>query len=251
MESEHFGDLAPISEALIDIQVTLPPSVTEATLKALHRKIEADYPQARARRRWESAFSINDSGESSRSDSIGVDGWLFTSRDGKQVAQFRLDGFSANRLRPYERWEGLRDEARRLWEVYRDAVQPSIIRRVALRYINRLRIPLAADLDRYLTAGPRIPSVLPQQFHGFLTQIELPDLATGATATISQALESESSSSSNTIVLDIDVARGDPIDPSSSDLWGSLESLRTLKNRLFFASITEETRDLIRSGGMR
>ncbi len=38
--------------------------------------------------------------------------------DRLNVAQFRRDGFTFNRLRPYTKWEEIRPEALRLWQLY-------------------------------------------------------------------------------------------------------------------------------------
>ena len=43
-----------------------------------------------------------------------VDGYVFTSADGKQVVQYRLDGFTFSRLRPYTRWEEVFAEAQKV-----------------------------------------------------------------------------------------------------------------------------------------
>ena len=74
--------------------------------------------------------------EVSQSSAGGPDGYLFTSVDGRQVVQARLDGFTFSRLKPYDKWESLRDEARELWQHYVQIASPETVTRVALRYIN-------------------------------------------------------------------------------------------------------------------
>jgi len=47
-------------------------------------------------------------------------GFIFTSADDKQPFQVHLNGFTTNRLGSYPAWNAVRDEARRLWNVYRE-----------------------------------------------------------------------------------------------------------------------------------
>ena len=78
-----------------------------------------------------------------------------------------MDGFTFSRLKPYETWENLRDEAYRLWQKYREITSPEIIR-VALRYINKLEFPLPIkNFSDYLTAAPIVPAELPQGVSSF------------------------------------------------------------------------------------
>ncbi len=79
------------------------------------------------------------------------------SADKRQLAVFRRNGFSFSRLPPYERWQSFRDEAKRLWKIYRDVASEQLITRWGLRYINRIDIPLKTPLENYLTIYPELP----------------------------------------------------------------------------------------------
>ena len=50
-------------------------------------------------------------------------GFRFTSADERQIFYARLDGFALSIRAPYDRWQPFRDEARRLWELYRSVCQ--------------------------------------------------------------------------------------------------------------------------------
>jgi uncharacterized protein (TIGR04255 family) len=68
-----------------------------------------------------------------------------------------VDGFSASKLAPYTDWHDLRTQARDLWAKYRKATDPVLITRLALRYINRIDIPLPiSDLKEYMRTIPEI-----------------------------------------------------------------------------------------------
>lgn len=231
---------APITEAILDIRVKLPADFEVGKLKSAQNLISGDYPKVTERRRFESQvrFSVGGPPKQEALDK-GPDGYLFTSTDGKQIAQLRLDGFTFNRLKPYETWESMRDEAYRLWQHYVDIASPELITRVALRYINHLRIPLPiGNFADYLVAPPTVPGQLPHFVTSFLTRVVIVDSRIGAAANISQALESRSE---GTMILDIDVYKQAEFSIEGKEAWEFLEELRHFKNRIFFESVTEQT----------
>lgn len=230
---------APITEALIDIRVKLPSNVDLSTLASVHTSFASGYPEKRDRVRTETKIDL----KTMKTDTTSaVDGYLFTSSDGKQVVQNRLDGFTFSRLKPYESWDKLREEAYRLWQTYRDSCRPELITRVALRYINRLDIPTPIqDFGDYFTAPPIVPHSLPQELISFLTRNVVHEDAHGFVAIISQSLESGSSSKIATIILDVDVFKEAQFDPKAMDAWEAIDQLREFKNKIFFESVTEKT----------
>jgi uncharacterized protein (TIGR04255 family) len=106
----------PITEAIIDLRVELPPDFSVPQLKRVQEGQEAAYPIGQE---LHTAFGEMQIG-SQVSATAGRQhiGYVFRSGDGKQLYQARSDGFAMNRLQPYENWAALRDEARRLWAVY-------------------------------------------------------------------------------------------------------------------------------------
>jgi uncharacterized protein (TIGR04255 family) len=230
---------APITEALIDIRVKLPDNVDLNTLASVHAAFASDYPNKRERVRGETKIDLKTKKTETTS---AVDGYLFTSSDGEQVVQNRLDGFTFSRLKPYESWGKLREEAYRLWQIYRGSCHPESITRIALRYINRLEIMLPIrDFEDYLTAPPIVPKNLSQELSGFLTRNIIREEAHKVVVIISQALESVSSSKIATIILDIDVFREHPSGLNETDAWTGIDDLHELKNKVFFESVTEKT----------
>lgn len=237
---------APITEAVIDIQVKLPHEVDVAKLKTMHASVFKEYPQAKERIRIGSEVEFKLAEKSVKTTPINVlYGYQYISSDNKQVIQARLDGFTFSRLKPYETWENLRKEAYRLWEIYASLFSPERITRVALRYINCLEIPLPSiKLKDYLVAPPEVPEKLPQGLSSFLTRVVIPIPSLGATAIIIQALEGIRGTDVIPIILDIDVFKEAPFNANGKDAWGTIDKLRDLKNDIFFQSITEETTEL-------
>ncbi len=171
---------------------------------------------------------------------LGLRGFLFKSADGLNIAQFRVDGFTFNRLKPYTSWEEVFPEAIRLWRSYAATVSPEYVSRLALRYINRLNIPVPVeDFSLYLTSPPGIPPDLPQEISSFLTRVVLHESVLGLAANITQALEQGLDPSSVTVILDIDAYKVGEFDPHGAEISEVLAALRVFKNRIFFGSLTD------------
>ena len=137
---------APITEALIDIRARIKEDFDVNRFLSLYDAIIGQYPEPR--HKWEAQFEFKKGDAPISSGKETVDGFIFTSADKKQVFQARIDGFTFNRLKPYDKWETFRDEALRLWQLYRELVSPDIVR-VALRYINKFDIPLSTSHGRF------------------------------------------------------------------------------------------------------
>jgi uncharacterized protein (TIGR04255 family) len=235
-------DKAPITEALVDVRVKLRSDIDLSSLQQVADLTSSGYPEKQERIRVESKV---DSKTKKPETTFDVDGYLCTSLDKKQVVQFRLDGFTFSRLRPYQTWEDLCQEAHRLWQLYVQATSPELVTRVALRYINRLDIPLPLrDFGDYLTAPPIIPQDLPRGLISFLTRNVIRDPSLNLMAIISQSLEPVGAADVAPVVLDIDVFKEVQYNVGEKVIWETLDQLREFKNNIFFKSITEKIVEL-------
>ena len=98
----------------------MPAGVGLKELESVSLEISKDYPKLRPRRRFQGKFELKEGQPlSSETVDLGVDGYLNWSSDEKQVTQFRLDGFSFNRLRPYTGWETCYPEVMRRWAFFK------------------------------------------------------------------------------------------------------------------------------------
>jgi len=239
---------APITEALIDFRIKIKDGFDAGQIEELHDVISGQYPDKKARHRLEGRFEFKKGEKPVSLSTETVDGHIFTSADKKQVFQARIDGFTFNRLKPYDRWETFREEAQRLWHLFRDLISPEIVR-VGLRYINKFDIPLfpqpLRDFNEYLTAAPIVPEGLPQGVSSFLTRVVIQNQEIDAAAIITQAFEQIIDPKFIPIILDIDAFKQkDRI--GEEEAWQALEDLRLFKNAIFFSSITEKTKELFK-----
>ena len=247
VETTRFPN-APITEALLDIRVKLPAQTDLAKLATFHDAIKQKYPSKQERLAWRGHIEIKTSpvAQVSQSAAGGPDGYSFTSVDGRQVVQARLDGFTFSRLKPYDKWEALRDEARELWQHYIRIASPEAVTRVALRYINRIEIPLPMrDFKDYILTTPEIAPDLPQGLDSFFMRLVIPDPKAQAVAIVTETVEPMDESSKRLpLIFDIDVFRMAAFNVQDNAMWETFECLHDLKNKIFLKSITPKAKEL-------
>lgn len=234
---------APITEAVLDILVDLPAGTRLAELAAMHRDIRDRYPNRRTRKRIEGTVNIQAEGQVQiTTPPVTEDGYLFQSRDGTRIVMARLDGFSFHQLKPYGTWEALRDEAKEHWNRYVDIAHPESVKRIALRYINRMELPLPIrDFKDYVRIGPDIEAAgVPQGVQNFFIRLEIP-YPSGALAIITETTqppEDPTTSGKLPLIFDIDAIRAESFGPPFAEIWEKFEELRQMKNDIFFSTIT-------------
>lgn len=236
---------APIAEAVFDIRVD---ELEPAVLSRIRPYVDVGYPS-----REESVLS----GAEIEHGPLGIstksvrkmNGFRFTSEDGKQIVQMRSDGFTFSRLAPYEEWNVFYAESRRLWLAYINLVGRVRLNRIALRYINEIQVPSSElRIDDYLSTRPEISGDMPAPTSGFFLSLEVPIPALGVISHIVETvLPNADESLGARLVLDIDVfcplEQVEFTDSTSMDhLDTAFTKLRRAKNHVFEASITDKSR---------
>lgn len=245
MAKQRYLKNAPIREAVIDLRITPPLDLSALSEipSSVREEIKNRYPKMEEQRSFEGGFGIKDGQPIVRQPvDLGVRGYIFESSDEPQRAQFRRDGFTFNRLKPYTCWESVIAEAKELWNIYLRSASPQSVSRIAVRYINHLSIPLPiSDFKDFLTAPPPIPESAPQVVSSFSTRVVVHDIERQLYANIAQAMEGSTKPNFVTIIIDIDAYRSGEFDAHTEEIWLIMDQLRHLKNTIFFGSITEKT----------
>ncbi len=242
MQQPHHLNNAPIREALIDVFVEVPgpvePSSQLKTLESLVAKVKEEYPNVQ--NVAEGQLQVDLKEKQGRFEQ-NILGFRCFNPDKNRAVQFRRDGFTFNWLRPYTEWAELRSQAERMWQLYREAVTPTKVIRLGLRFINDLALPLPFDsFGEYLVADPIVPKELPQALSRFLTRVTFDNEEETATATLTQAFEGVTDPDRVNVILDIDTRMQAEFGPADTAIWQSLDRLRDFKNDIFFASLTDK-----------
>ncbi|HEY9228578.1 MAG TPA: TIGR04255 family protein [Gemmatimonadaceae bacterium] len=226
---------APITEAVLDVRVRARPDIAASDFAAVHGLISLDYPKSETRRQVTAHISFGE--QPSGSSSSSLNGFFFRSADGLDVVQFRIDGFSINRLRPYQGWEAWFPRFERLWPIYLDVAQPLAVTRVAARCINQIPGGESGTLEDIFTASIGLPDGIPTNLKTFRNTVTVSDDGDPPKSlNIGQAMQLAPDGRTIQFLLDIDAFTVGEFEPSSVvELFGPLHELR---NTAFFQSLT-------------
>jgi uncharacterized protein (TIGR04255 family) len=167
---------APITEAVMDIRVQSRDDLEVEELRSLAKGSGEEFLQTNER------FSIRatitgGSPVATQTTTPTKVGFEFRNSTGDRVLGAQIDGWSFSKLTPYEKWEVFQRQGRNLWNKYRDLARPKQIQRAALRYVNRLDLPLPIDdFKQYLRTVPEIAPDLPQGLSNFFLQAQIPQI---------------------------------------------------------------------------
>lgn len=233
----------PIVEAVLDIDCDMPPGFDLTAVEPPARDaFRESYPKAR--KQLLQGYTIEQplNADPQLSAARGLHALQFLQDDEKQIVQVRRPGFSFNRLAPYGSLDDYLPEVRRTWEVFQRLTSPIQIRRVRLRYINRVLLPLTdgrVELDDYLTGGPRLPDEDRLEFTGFLSQYAAEEADSGNQVKVvlnTQQLEPDQLP----LIFDIQAQHEERAEPGNWDwILVRIQSLRDLKNLVFKRTLTD------------
>lgn len=209
------------------------------------REFKEEFPTVREKRMFTAELKV-EHGKllPPAAEMLGFQGVLLTNADETLLVQFRPDGFTLNNLKAYIGGDRLKSETLRLWSRFAERMKPQNISRVAFRYINQLSLPIrdGEDFKKYLTSAPELPDTLPQAFSEFLSRV-VAHPSPHSSLVVTQRMTT--GGAGPLLLLDIDVSENREFTGDMGDLSATLDSLRVLRNRVFFALVTEDTVNLL------
>lgn len=252
MEFENYPQ-PPIQEAILDIFVTLPVEANIESMRDFAKAIAPGFPDQKPRYQFASniKFNLEDASQSSADAVTSQLGWIFRSVEKERAVQARVDGFTFNRMPVYDGWDNFAKEAKKLWEIYRKIAAPEFVTSIALRYINRMLIPLPLkDFREYCLLFPEFPKGIPNQLNEFLLRFGGPSKTeVGGTSVVTVTFQPPPPNKAVLpLIIDVHVTKPFPSLPARDEdqIWKAFELLRIEKNLVFEASITDTARKLFR-----
>ena len=236
----------PIVEVVLDIDCDFPPSFDLTEVEgSLRDALRETYPKLHQQLMQEHRIEATET-EAKHAVRHTRQALQFLTADEKQLVQARIGGFSFNRLTPYTGLDDYMAEIERTWSIFVGLAKPVAIRRVSLRTINRLVLPIEenerVNLGRYIKNAPKLPDEDGMDGTGFLTQYSAVEKGSqnGLTVVLTtQPVEGKGFP----IIFDIDVSVEEVSLDEPSDWLGItkiIKSLRSLKNRVFKNTLTQE-----------
>lgn len=238
-EKRHLKN-APITEALVDVKVKARAEFNPEELRRVRELLAKDYPNVEEQRSFTAKLDLG--GVQSTKQALW--GFAFRSADRLDVAQYRVDGFTFNRLKPYQNWESMWLSAFTLWKTYVEVASPLAVTRMAVRYINHIDLPRSHRFEDVSTCPPPIPAGLSVVVNKYASKLTFsPKESEHLRAHVSQALEEKPGTDQAVFLLDIDAFRESNLFLQEPDvdqvIQATFAEIREFKNRIFFASLTE------------
>ncbi len=240
---------APIVEALLDIRVELPDDTDITMLSRVQEPVSDRFPEVQQIPGVEFLFEQGEGEMPELSDRVAkVQGFIFVSPpEQAKVFQARLDGFTFSQLKPYKQWDNFIEEARELWQYYADVARPILVKRLGLRTINRIELPLPlANFSDYLQTLPTLAPNVSSEVSEFFMRVVMPQPNSDVFAIVTIATAPSNNERVLPVIFDIDVYVDGSFNTQSEKMWHKVGTLRNVRNNIFFNSITEATKELFR-----
>lgn len=166
---------APLVEALCEFhfEAGRPWDLTVPGL--FYDKIRNEFPEKRQQNMVSFEVQAEPQGLTHSVASGGIARMQFLRPGGEALVQVGPDNLTINHFKPYPGWPDFKKIIARILAEYREVAHPKGVRRVGLRYINRIEIPsTSVDIDEYIRASPKIPEPIPQIFATWVQRVEIP-----------------------------------------------------------------------------
>lgn len=241
--AEKFDHLpgAPIAEAVIHWRAHPEAKLEAASLLAELTKRLPDYPEPQQQQEFHVGAEVSQDRASVQQHHIWH-GFQLQSSDKRYIAQFTRTGLAVSRLAPYENWAKFRDEAVRLWNIYRDLARPPEVQRLGVRYINVIPLDTMDQIGQVLESPPTPPKAMGLPIGGFVyqTRFEIPGYA--YEMNVVQTIQPPSTETDEKfgLILDVDVFTTKPFVDDEETLKQKLREMRWIKNKAFFNCIRSD-----------
>jgi uncharacterized protein (TIGR04255 family) len=234
-----------IREAVIDIHVSGNKRLTLQTIAGIQANIPEDFSIAETETEME--FKVENDQPTLPTEVLALYRMADASR--QKIISLSNTSFTNSVLRHYPGWEKYLQETKHLWDIYCTTMQPQVITRIGVRYINELNLPSDDGKvipHKFLNLKMGLPDSLPnsdkinvaiQQF-----RIPQPDIMGELILHLGKPVPN-----SNFFLVDIDIVRRNlNIEVDSEELWSVLQRFRERKNQVFESLITDEMRALLK-----
>jgi uncharacterized protein (TIGR04255 family) len=235
----------PITEAVVEIRFA--PPIDTADLGGASSRFAALYPRHEDVKTVGVQVGIPPGGGGEPTTQIDQQlGHKRSTSDLSEILVMMPLTFTMSQLAPYPGWNDFFGRFVRDWKVWKGAVGFRKIFRIGVRFINRIDIRIVENFieeAEYLNIYPKLPEILGAST-GYGVQVQLPIRDMGCSLVINSASVPSPLLDHGSILLDIDVSKS--VDPpqNDEDIYGLLNSIRTKKNDVFEACVTDQARGL-------
>lgn len=234
----------PITEAIIG--VTFAEQLDPAKLSKAHKKFVRAYPQHLEVKNVSLKVELSREGRANADETQVAIGHRRSNSDADELLVLWPSEFVVSQLAPYPGWEVFIARFERDWKIWKQTTGFRHVRRIGVRFINRIDIPLIdnrVDHEKYLNVYARLPNPISEVgAYGVQMAAAIEDIKCALklnSGTVNAPILNHSA-----FLLDIDFSRMTDVPQSDADILVLLDQIRTKKNEVFEACITNRTRRL-------
>lgn len=231
----------PITEAVIEVRFSSPIKETSIAKVAKYFKKQYENESKKI------AYSLKVDMASTNVEKTGEKFLQFSSNDMTQIFILKKASFILSQRAPYTSWEDHIARFERDFCLLRKHAGHQEIKRIGVRYINRIDIPLngqtTVEESEYLNIYPKYPPIL-GNLDSYAIQQRSNLNSIGARLTINSAVVPSPLAQHSSIMFDQDIARETDPPQKTEDVILFLNQVRSEKNSIFEACITDKARGL-------
>lgn len=236
---------APIQEALCEFHFVPGPEWDVTVVGKLHDRVKEIYD---GKAKQQDVVTANltvakDGGPPAFAMNRNYGKTQFPSLDGRRLLAVGPDLLSVHGFAPYEGWEALKPRIASALEHYAEVAQPEGVRRIGVRYVNRVVIPEeTVDLAAYFLCSPVDVDGLPETISGFVQRSEY-DYGNHVRLLLTFASTPSERAGESTFLLDVDVIwedQGAELDRAME----IVEDLRCRERDAFEALVSDALREI-------
>lgn len=208
------------------------------------RKVEADFPRMEPRQVM--SFKPGQ-GTGALREVTPVLGMLYRHTSRPLLRQVFQDKLTVNEIEAYPGWRPFRADVKAAWDALTPVIAPAGVRRIGLRYINR--IPRAGGTETagdWLAASDYYPAKLLRQRAGFFSRFE--HRPTDGLRLVVTVADEKADSQPMPIIFDIDSILEAELPPDWGALTSELEMLHEAVWEVFASALTDKLRALLQGG---
>lgn len=234
----------PLVEALCEFQFD-PSQLWDLTIPGLfYERVYEEFPVKRQQAMVEMEFRAREA-RLEQQVRAGVTRVQFLRHDETELVQVGPDMLAVNHLKPYPTWAHFRPMILKHLVLYQDLAKPKGLRRIGLRYINRVEVAGSVDeLVRYLNLYPPQLKDLPQSYESFLMRVEVPYGGGRDRLLLTTGSAQPEMPDMTAVILDLDYVMGQPGGVALTQVEQWLEEAHGRVELAFEACITPQARAL-------
>ena len=240
----------PVTEAVIGINFA--DDLSKALLKSVSDKLAKNYPVHQPLQNISVKLDLSPRAGKDRNTftEIAEEGHRRSSQDMTELALAMPNSFVVSQLAPYPSWDIFSKRFMRDWTLLKKTLGYREIKRIGVRYINRIDIPVTGPLvhhEHFLNVFPQIPDMLNPLIAGAVQTISyFEDIK--CKLTLNSGVVESPILNHSSFLLDLDVGRESDAPQNDKDIFELLEAMRLKKNQVFEACISQRARDEIFNG---